>query len=233
MENMKLVLAYTTPKKEFDEETAVLVKLQIDNSLELGWEILLFTNFPYEYGGVKATVVPDLWVEWDKESNKILVINYLLGQGFLKGEFWYHDFDCYQNHPFKIEMTRDLLLTHYTYKEEFNGGCFFFRDSAKDIFQLWSRRIFDRVRPRADEKVLTRLILEGQIAPERFLRLDPSYNITQRFVNYVSQKAEKPLKMLHFHAQNRDYQTGERMLDVFYPLMSKRLKRLFDKYEIK
>lgn len=52
---MKNLLIYTNADKEFSEENKTLVKIHIDNSLELGWDrkdILLYTNFPYEYNGV-------------------------------------------------------------------------------------------------------------------------------------------------------------------------------------
>lgn len=35
---MKKLLTYVSPKKGFYEETKVTVKIQIDNSLDLGWK---------------------------------------------------------------------------------------------------------------------------------------------------------------------------------------------------
>ena len=49
---MKQLLIYIGPTDKFDDEHEVLTKIQIDNSLDLGWkkeDILLVTNFPYEY----------------------------------------------------------------------------------------------------------------------------------------------------------------------------------------
>lgn len=54
---MKNLLIYIHPDRKFvgesfSSETDVLPKIQIENSLKLGWkkeDILLVTNFPYEY----------------------------------------------------------------------------------------------------------------------------------------------------------------------------------------
>lgn len=35
---MKIILVYTGPPKQFNEEHEVLAKIQIDNNLDLGWE---------------------------------------------------------------------------------------------------------------------------------------------------------------------------------------------------
>lgn len=47
---MKNLLIYVNPRKDWDDETRKLIKLQVDNSLDLGWssrDIILATNFPY------------------------------------------------------------------------------------------------------------------------------------------------------------------------------------------
>lgn len=59
---MKNLLVYINPKKRFSGEPLVLVKIQIDNSLDLGWkreDIILATNFSFEYNGIKSIVVSD------------------------------------------------------------------------------------------------------------------------------------------------------------------------------
>lgn len=51
-----------------------------------------------------------------------------------------HDFDAFEN--FRINESElgltnfDLGLTHYTYKPEWQGASFFFKESAKDILEL-------------------------------------------------------------------------------------------------
>jgi hypothetical protein len=56
-QTMKNLLIHINPvSKIFSPEHEDLTRIQIDNSLELRWkkeEILLVTNFPYEYRGIK------------------------------------------------------------------------------------------------------------------------------------------------------------------------------------
>ena len=59
---MKNLLVYVSPNKQFDDEHKILAKIQIDNSLDLGWkkeDIILATNFDYEYRGIKSVIVDD------------------------------------------------------------------------------------------------------------------------------------------------------------------------------
>ena len=169
---MKNLLIYTNSAKEFSDENKTLVKLQIDNSLDLGWkreDILLFTNFPYEYNGVKSKIVSDkLDVEWDRTSNKIFVIKDLLEKGLLQqGElYWYHDFDAYQNEVITEEelglnKEGQIGLTGYGYKNQINGGSFFFRVNwtTYSTFSAWCRKTLEIVRTRADEKTMTDMAL--------------------------------------------------------------------------
>jgi hypothetical protein len=245
--NLKLFLAYTNPLKQFDEETSVMINLQIDNSLELGWkteDIYLYLNFDYEYNGVKAVIVDDFCIPWGKESNKILVIDHLLKNNLLeKGLYWYHDFDVYQNAIIteeELEMDGyDLGLTSYIYKKEWNCGSFFFRETAGDIFALWAKRMFDRERPRVDEKTLFKLIDQGLITG--YKELNATYNIVKRDVAYICSKARKPYRALHFHPYDTDPELPKPLLDTFMygknkfekPIMSERLINLFHKYGIK
>ena len=67
---MKNLLIFISPAGGFPKEHEELTKMQIDNSLELGWkpeDILLVTNFDYEYRGIKAVD------EFVKENNLELI----------------------------------------------------------------------------------------------------------------------------------------------------------------
>ena len=71
---MKNLLVYLNPSKKFDKNNETMVKIQIDNILELGWkkeDVMLITNFPYERRGIKSIVVPTnyFWKE-DPASTK-------------------------------------------------------------------------------------------------------------------------------------------------------------------
>lgn len=243
---MKNLLIYTNPAKAFSVENQTLVKIHIDNSLDLGWrpeDILLYTNFDYEYNGIRAVVVDDtLQCRWDRTSNKILVIQNLLNRGLLTGLCWYHDFDAYQNTT--IDETEfgefDLGVTGYGYKDQYNGGSFFFRETAKDIFNTWCARTFAKQRTRADEKALTDLMREGVLSKVEELNI--TYNFGQRAPRLCYDQADKPLKVLHFHPHYQYYRENNYdNLDMFmygknihgFPMMSERLIRIFHAHGIR
>lgn len=245
---MKNLLIYTNSDKKFTGENIALVKIQIDNSLDLGWkpeDILIYTNFPYKYNGVVANQVDNkLDVVWDRTSNKILVIRDLLSKGLLEDDiYFYHDFDAYQNEPIteeELEMDGyDLAVTGYGYKDQINGGSFFFTTNALDIFQLWVERTLAICRTRADEKSLTDMKRDGSL--KRYKELNITYNFGQRGPKLCYEDATKPLKVLHFHPYYTYYEAKEENIDIFMygknpqkiPMMSDRLIKIFHKHGIK
>jgi hypothetical protein len=248
---MKNLLIYTGPNKQFDDEHAVLVKIQIDNSLDLGWkkeDILLVTDFAYEYNGVKALVIEDgVYYPFDKAAGKVPVISHLLGGGFLaKNElYWSHDLDAYElNAINEAELgleNFDLGLTHYGYKPQWQCTSFFFKDGARDIFALLDETT--RRAPqygRNNEKTLTRLIDSGAIDNRRYKRLNVTYNIAKRCLATIYAEADKPLKVLHFRPSDKDALMPDTALNMFMhgknrlkiPLMNDRLIKIFKSHGI-
>lgn len=249
---MKNLLIFTGPSKKFDEEHSTLAKIQIDNSFDLGWkkeDILLVTDFPYEYNGVKALVVRDgLYYDFDKNANKAKVLVHLLKLGVLNPQelYWCHDFDAYQlNQIHEAELgleNFDLGLVHYFYKPQWQFGSFFFKESAKDIFELLDDTI--RAKPhssRNNEKTLTRLIKYNAIDPKRYKRLNVTYNIMKRCLTTIYREATKPIKVLHFHPWDKDWMMPDTALNMFMygknrlkiPLMTERLTKIFVHHGIK
>lgn len=249
---MKNLLTYTGPNKKFSEEDAILAKIQIDNSLDLGWkkeDILIVTDFPYSYNGVSSFVIKDgIYYDFDKNANKVPVILHLLNQGEIQpGElYWCHDFDAFQNYFFDeagLGLTGfDLGLTHYSYKPEWQFGSLFFKDSAKDIFELLDHTI--RTRPhssRNNEKTLTWLIKHNAINPKRYKRMNVTYNIMKKYLQTIYAEAIKPLRVLHFRPSDKDRFMSNTALEIFMysknrlkiPLMSDRLIKIFKSHGIK
>lgn len=241
MGSMKDLMICVDPAGKFNDELGILVKLQIDNSLELGWkreDITLVTNFDYEYRGVKSLVVPDnLYYEPDYASTKMLVIDYLLTSKLLPEDlYWYHDFDAYEN----VHITEEELyylygcigLTSYVYKPEWNCGSFFFEalPLSRYLFDMIVKQMQRRVRPRSDEKSLTHLTYWNKIDREDYIHMNPTYNVSMKNAQYIASKASKPLKVLHFHPYGRDWIVKEPLLVTFKRMMSPRLLNLFGQY---
>ena len=147
---MKNLLIYVNPSHYFGFEEKITAKIQIDNSLDLGWkreDIVLVTNFPYEYKGVKAQIVGDEnYCDFQPTMTKInTIVDLFKGGLFEDGElYWYHDFDVYQNEVItQSEIETELVeaeigLTDKGRMPRWNAGTLFFKKNSADIF-TWTK----------------------------------------------------------------------------------------------
>ena len=236
---MKNILVYINPQKKFDKEKDILVKIQIDNSLDLGWkkeDIILATNFNYEYRGVKSLIVADSnFCSFRPLSTKTITVNYLLKKGMIGKElYWVHDFDAYQLNDIK-ESELDIVdvgFTTYGWSPKWCLGSYFFRESAKDIFKLIRDKIYEI--HNEDERALVALTRNNNI---KVKELNITYNFGMRHIESNYKKAIKPIKVLHFHPW---YKGGIKTLDIFMRgknelnkvLMNKRLIKIFNSHGI-
>ena len=202
------LMVFLNPAKKFVGDYETLVKLQIDNSIKLGWEeedILLATNFDYEYRGVKATVVDDsCYYATRPRGTKLMVICYLLEKGMIKDLCWIHDPDALQLQPFK-EGELDLegkdagfvFSPNGDYQFSWNSGSFFFKPEFKDIFDEMKRICFAY---RCHDEQALSIALERNVnnVGNRYKRLDPTYNLCHlRGTKDMTDVAEKPIRVLH------------------------------------
>lgn len=248
---MKNLLVYISSVKAFNKECDVLSKIQVDNSLELGWkkeDILFVTNFPWEYNGVKAIVVGDEnYCAPRPRSIKTAIIPSLIDEGIMEnGEiYWNHDFDAYQLSP--IEESElglenfDAGLTDYGWKERWCMGSFFVKTTSKDIFILAKDLIYKDIE---DETAMGEVTLNPAIN-KRCKRLNITYNFGMRYVESNFERANKPLKVAHFHPRypvvyNRPVYSWKWTWDIFIngknglniPLIDIRLKAIFNQHGI-
>lgn len=236
---MKLLYVYTSPQKQFDELAAKLIKLQIDNNLDLGWstdDILLYTNFAYEYRGVEARIAPDIYADYDPSSNKVPVILYLLQNGLLEDHlYWYHDFDVYQLEQFEPPAVTSFGVARYAYKHDWQCGSFFFRNNTEQFFDIWNEEIklivnwSKYARTRTDEKALKSLVLRQILLVEE---LNHTYNFVFKFSSRTYPTIDKPIKAAHFHPDDPN------SMDVFMygknpfgiPYITERLTDVFHRH---
>jgi hypothetical protein len=118
------------------------LKLQIENSLRLGWDkkdIVAITNFQFEYMGVKSHIATDI-CRWSSFANKMVVINEMIKAGVINNNFWLHDCDAYQLIPFEFpKECKDVGFTrHAPGRTKPQGGSAFYRKEAYDIIQAIS-----------------------------------------------------------------------------------------------
>jgi len=226
---MKNLMIYIHPSRRFTEEYVGLVKVQIDDAVQK-WnkeDIMLITNFPYSYNGIDSIIVPDdLFCEHRKRASKINVICYMIDNKMIDGLCWFHDFDAYQLQALPVDILRDkdAAFTDYGFNENWNTGSFFFTPRARDVFEL-IRQTMNRRRVN-EEQALNLLTSKntGNIN-QRYIRLNNTYNLGQKWSSELAyEKADKPIKVLHFHP---------RMADVYEkvkPLVPDYLMEIFKKH---
>lgn len=249
---MKMILANVNPHKKFNRERSILVRLQIDNSLELGWkkeDIILATNFDYAYRGVKSILVEDEnYCGIDdrrysfKVSSHIFIIDNLFRLGIVRKNelYFYHDFDAYQLEKIDEKELQlgnaDMAMTDYGWAEKWNLGVIFFKQGAKDILSLLKTTILEN--KLGDERSFRLLVGTGQVKKDRYKKLNITYNFGMRHIGHNYQIANKPLKIVHFHPCYRDAKLPDTTMNLFFhgrnelnkPLMNERLKRIFRSY---
>lgn len=226
---MKNLMIYINPLREFTEDYAGLVRVQIDNSVRR-WKknnILLVTNFTYSYGGINSIVVPDeLFCKHRKRASKINVICYMIDNAMIDGLCWFHDFDAYQIQelPEDILGGKDAAFTDYGFNDSWNTGSFFFVPKAKDIFELIRKSMNKRLMN--EEQALNRLTAANVDGiNDRYIRLNNTYNFGQKWHSGISfRRAEKPIRIFHFHPKAND------VYEKFKPLMPDYLMEIFKKH---
>lgn len=261
---MKNLLTYVHPRKDFiddwENEVASLVKVQIDNSLELGWnreDIILVTNFPYEHNGVKAFEVEDEnYCESNPTATKIYVIVDLFNKGLIgKDLYWFHDFDAFQLEDItenELEMEGfDVGMTDYgitRINNEYNlrpsTGTMFFKDSAREFFEVLKNEV-DRYKAN-EEVVLLEIYKKERFRhlKEKAKKINITYNLATRKRDVIAtyEIAEKPLKVIHFHPFDKRLVEGnsDNMAVCVYGknsinkvLVTEKLISLFNHYGIK
>ncbi len=229
---MKNLLIYINPTdKRFSREHDDLTRIQIDNSLSLGWkleDILLATNFDYEYRGVRSIIVGDYTVFDQDRSTKIPAINQLFADGVIENDlYWFHDHDAFQLVPFEVSLEKDTGFTSHGYSELWNAGSFFFKKSAQDIFlDIWE---YMNLRGTNEQNALT-YMWQNNINDinDRYILMNQTYNIGIYHIDKILSIADKPIKVAHFHPHKK------RHLELYRSrnLLPERLLTIFSKYGI-
>lgn len=230
---MKNLLIYINPRKDFDEEGKVAIKIQIDNSLDLGWkkeDILLVTNFQYYYNGISSLVVSDdNFCSSDPLSTKTSAIAVLCDQNLIKkGEtYWAHDVDAFQNGSIaesELELgTAEIGITDKGRMPVWNLGSIFFKSTAGDIFNwikdavvkfdtdeenaLWAlcgNDILDQAGAVSIKGLTPRDIPGLKNINQRIKKINISYNFRMWNIRSTIRMAVKPIRVVHFHPFQKD-----------------------------
>jgi hypothetical protein len=200
----------------------------------MGWrpkDILLVTNFNYEYNGIKSIIVDDYEFFDQNRSTKIPAINQLFDDGIIQenDSYWFHDHDAFQLVPFDIKLKDDAAFTdHGAFSKSWNAGSFFFKKNAKDIFEdIW--KIMNQ--KNWNEQNSLTFMWQNNInnINSRYTLLDPSYNIGIYKIDENIIASKLPIKVVHFHPHKK------RHFELYKSrnLLPERLLKIFSKYGIK
>jgi hypothetical protein len=263
---MKNLMLFVHPSKDFLPEYKIAIKIQIENSLSLGWkkeDIILATNFPYEYNGVKSILVSDdNYCDFNVTVTKFNVIVELFDRNLIeKNElYWYHDedvFEFYKITESELDLGKaDIALANKGIKSKLDSGIIYFKYSAGDIFR-WVKEIAYKYRENEEYALMalytnnllwiteTESIAREKIVPlnfpgtkdisQRLKELNQRYNFGVDNLNQIYNVAKKPIKIAHFPFGS-DFLVDSVMYGknaVKKVLMPKRLIKIFHKHGIK
>lgn len=230
---MKNLYIFVSPNKKLPPEYEDLIKIQIDNSLEMGWkkeDIIFAANFDYEYKGVRSVIVGDYEVFDQNRSTKIPAINELFRKNLIMENeiYWFHDFDAFQLVPFEVELNKDAGFTTHGYSGLWNAGSFFFKKSSREIFLKIEE--YMNLRNSNEQNALTYMWNENVDGiNEKCQIMNQTYNIGIYHIDKIVGMSEKPIKVAHFHPHKK------RHLDLFRDrnMLPESLLAIFSKYGIR
>lgn len=259
---MKNLMIYISPTGSFDNPRAdlasndagPLVKVQVENSQVLGWkkeDILLYTNFHFQYAEVKANVLENVeFFERKPQASKINAIVKLFEKGIIKDNqlYWFHDLDAYQLVPItedEIDLGEaDMALTDYggikfRGTDRWSTGTIFFKSGARDIFYRMKEVFYEKNID--EEEALCLLTMSDPDIRRRVKKINNTYNFIGYYFKSCYKKSTKPLKVAHFHPHTGRrrakiencfrFFSGENPLNT--PLITERLIKIFKFHRIR
>ena len=226
---MKNLLIHVSPTGEFcNDEHKMAAKIQIENSLRLGWkpeDIILATNFPYEFSGVKSILIDNVYCKQHWPATKINAIVELFNKGLIGDEtYWYHDFDCFQLNEMD-DPDVEFGVTNYGRMPRLCSASIFFKKSARDIFE----RIKAEVERTGcgEESRMTHL---AEIEP-RITKLNNTYAFQKWNAWHSYCRSVKPIGAAHFHLTPDKYDFFVRGNNrVGLKIIPEKLIEIFHKY---
>lgn len=201
---MAVNISKTLPWKDAD----VLIRAQIENSLECGWDkkdVIFVSNKDFDIQGIK----PQLFElnESCLTGSKLFALRKCI-ESFDRDVMWAHDLDCWQNVAFgvptknleneKLVNNWDVGATYYSHPK-FNGGSVFWKKSGIDILN----KIIDVIIENKDAREEPALNAVLKSYNGRVAVLNNTYNVgCSGFVKRY-ERSIKPIHVCHFHPTNR------------------------------
>lgn len=229
---MRLVLICIVWTREKREYFLKYIKAQIHNSLSCGWkkeDICLVTNFAFSFLGVEALEIPFSVPPFARYSCKTFCVYQLLKRQMINEPFWLHDLDVWQLKPLPEEIfSKNIGISKYIGKEEFNTGSIFYRPRAIHILEFLSQRLLE-VESNKEEKIYTE-ILKNEYFQKHVEVLDTAFNIGMTHTRQRLEAATIPIIALHFKPERASHFSK---FSSKYKLITDSLKEIFIEYELR
>ena len=131
-----------------DDELKKFFHCQIDISLHLGYlpqDIILGTNFNFEYREVKSHILTDI-CEWSGFHNFWYGAIELMERGVLDEDFWLHDHDSWPNRYFNFpDFQGEIAGCEYQGTTEWNCASIYCKSSSLETLKAASNDIKDKL----------------------------------------------------------------------------------------
>ena len=180
-------------------------RAQIDNSLRMGWQpkdIVVVTNLDFSYKN--ATIIRTKQLcRYNRYFNKQYGILELLEENLIDDDFWFHDFDDWQIHPFEFPLFDGSIgMCKYIDDSQWNTGSIFIKKSSKNIWRLIvdfmdaNQNLLKNI---GDENVVNFLYQTYHDEIKNyFTHLNNQFNVGVTGFTYRHDTAEKPVCVLAF-----------------------------------
>ena len=226
-------------------EALSLLKLQVENSLQLGWEpknIKVVTNFSFRYLNIEAMKI-DLTIPNCRKNTwaKIFVTEHLIKKGIIKKNsiWWFHDLDCVQLIPFNVppekkQKGKYIAFATSSWQNKISTASFFFCSESLFMWQKLIKRGKElNLEKCHNEEVVGRpLFRRDPSLSKHIIQVSCAYQYTAKRIDQHWSEIEKPLKVIHFHPTSvksqRKILGGENFTGK--SLVPKRVQDLYKKY---
>jgi len=224
------MVANLTKKRYSQDNIETLIKAQIENSIQLGWDIsdiILLTNFNFEFMGVKS--ITENLNDFCYTGSKVFGMKFLFDNNMINDTIWVHDLDVWENVSFSCPEFKEVGIATYS-NSKYNGGSIFWKKSSKDILDKIVETISNN-KENKEEPTLNK-ILKSNKYKKRVTNINNTFNVGCS--GYVKRygRSIKPIRCCHFHPTNRiAWETHRLNRDgLGYISISDRLEKLLKKY---
>jgi len=188
------------------DKISVLLKAQIENSLEIGWtpeSMIILSNIDFEFMGVKTIIAPMTKV--CLTGSKIFALkwyfeNWNIDDVIMNEIVWAKDLDCWQNIWFDTPIfDGDVGAAQYS-NPKFNGGSIFWKSGSTDIIAAIVEELISN--SEVSEEPTINKIFKSKKYIDRISILNYTYNVGCSGFEPRFEKSIKPIHVCHFHPSN-------------------------------